>query len=232
MASLVRHFGDVADGQSACGICDFCAPAECVAQRFRPATARERAMLFRVLKELRPGDRRSTGKLHSTLCPSDGMNRNDFEAVLGAMARSGMAELNEAVFEKEGKQIPYRTVRLTPQGRDVEEDTAFDFLMKDATLDDPGARPRKRKGKAAVVINGAAEAPAADARLEGVLRNWRLQEAKKRGVPAFRIFSDQVLRAMAIQKPQSDAELLAISGVGLATVQKYGAQLYRMLLEA
>ena len=27
MSSLVRHFGDLADGQTACGICDFCAPA-------------------------------------------------------------------------------------------------------------------------------------------------------------------------------------------------------------
>ena len=43
MAALVRHFGDLADAQKACGICDFCAPAECVGQRFRPATEAERA---------------------------------------------------------------------------------------------------------------------------------------------------------------------------------------------
>jgi superfamily II DNA helicase RecQ len=36
MASLIRHFGDIADGQKPCGICDFCAPAECIAQRYRP----------------------------------------------------------------------------------------------------------------------------------------------------------------------------------------------------
>jgi superfamily II DNA helicase RecQ len=35
MSTLVRHFGDIADGQRACTICDFCAPADCVAQRFR-----------------------------------------------------------------------------------------------------------------------------------------------------------------------------------------------------
>ena len=47
MSTLVRHFGDLADGQTACGICDFCAPADCVAQRFRTATEAERAALFR-----------------------------------------------------------------------------------------------------------------------------------------------------------------------------------------
>ena len=39
MASLVRHFGDVADGQKSCGICDFCAPDDCIAQRFRSVTS-------------------------------------------------------------------------------------------------------------------------------------------------------------------------------------------------
>jgi len=38
MRTLVRHFGDLADGQKACGICDFCAAAQCAAQRFRTAT--------------------------------------------------------------------------------------------------------------------------------------------------------------------------------------------------
>ncbi len=27
MASVVRHFGDLADGEKPCGICDYCAPA-------------------------------------------------------------------------------------------------------------------------------------------------------------------------------------------------------------
>ena len=45
MASVVRHFGDVADGEKPCGICDYCAPATCNAQRFRTATAAEHAAL-------------------------------------------------------------------------------------------------------------------------------------------------------------------------------------------
>ena len=42
MMSLVRHFGDSSDTAASCGVCDFCAPAKCVAQRFRTATDVER----------------------------------------------------------------------------------------------------------------------------------------------------------------------------------------------
>jgi len=40
MSALVRHFGDHADGAKVCGICDFCAPEDCVAQQFREPTRR------------------------------------------------------------------------------------------------------------------------------------------------------------------------------------------------
>ena len=49
MSALVNHFGDLADGKTACGICDFCAPDACVAQRFRPATIQESNAMTKVL---------------------------------------------------------------------------------------------------------------------------------------------------------------------------------------
>jgi len=48
---------------------------------------------------------------------------------------------------------------------------------------------------------------------------------------AIRIFSDATLRAVADKRPATTAELLAIPGIGLGTVEKYGAQLYRILHE-
>ena len=68
-------------------------------------------------------------------------------------------------------------------------------------------------------------------RIEDALRAWRMAEAKRQGVPAFRIFTDQSLKAMAARRPGTAAELLAIPGIGLGTVEKYGAQLFRMLHE-
>jgi superfamily II DNA helicase RecQ len=52
MNSLVRHFGDTSTSSSACGLCDFCAPARSVAQRFRTVTDTERNALYRVLRTL------------------------------------------------------------------------------------------------------------------------------------------------------------------------------------
>src|SRR5262249_3585588 len=86
MSTLVRHFGDVKAGGTACGVCDFCVPAECVAQQFRPATEAERTICARVIDALRGGDGKSTGKLHTQLCPGESMSRDSFEELLGAMA--------------------------------------------------------------------------------------------------------------------------------------------------
>ncbi len=63
MSMLVRHFGDLSDSQSPCGICDFCAPLECEVQRYRAPSAREQNQLKRIVKELHQNGSRSTGAL-------------------------------------------------------------------------------------------------------------------------------------------------------------------------
>ena len=89
--------------------------------------------------------------------------------------------------------------------------------------------PQRAPGPKAKVP--AAPLAALDSRLEDALRKWRLAEAKRRGVPAFRVFTDQALKAMVERRPQTAAELLAIPGIGISTVEKYGTALYRLLHE-
>jgi DNA topoisomerase-3 len=244
MSALVCHFGDLADGQKACGICDFCAPQGCAAQRFRTATETERAALFRVIAALRPGGVKSTGKLHNEMFPDGELSRDTFEEVLGAMARAGLVRLLDAVFEKDGKQIPYRKASLTRAAYSVDEATPIAFIMKDTA---PASTKRKRRKKPTVPTprkratgaetpaqpkrapEGGRPEAAPNSQLEDVLRAWRLAEAKRRGVPAFRIFSDQVLRAMVSGRPATARELLAIPGIGISTIEKYGPQIYRIL---
>ena len=48
-------------------------------------------------------------------------------------------------------------------------------------------------------------------------------------MPAFRIFSDKVLKAIATSRPATARELLSIPGIGMATVENYGAQIYRIV---
>jgi DNA topoisomerase-3 len=135
-------------------------------------------------------------------------------------------DLLDATFEKDGKLIPYRNVKLTQEGTKGDAEAIASFIMKDSGL--PAKRGAKKKRAAAKAPKTAAPT---DSRMEKSLRAWRLEEAKKRGIPAFRIFSDQVLRNMAEQAPTTDAELLAIPGVGMSTVEKYGSHIYRIVSE-
>jgi superfamily II DNA helicase RecQ len=232
MATLVRHFGDLADARNPCGICDFCSPTTCSAQRFRPTTKEERAALFRIAASLRPNNVKSTGKLHAELYPGGELSRDAFEEVLGAMNRAGLVYLADAIFEKDGKQIPYRKASLTRAAASLDESTPIDLMIKAAM---PVRSKGKRRKKAAAAQSKRKKTneagPPPDSHLEERLRAWRLAEAKRRGVPAFRIFSDQVLRAIASQRPSSAKELLSIPGIGISTVEKHGAQLYRILHE-
>jgi superfamily II DNA helicase RecQ len=150
--------------------------------------------------------------------------------------------LSDAVFEKDGKQIPYRKASLTRVGHSVDEQTPIEFIMKVAM---PASARRKSKKKAIApakrerekkLERGGRQKPAAealhsgsDSRVEGALRAWRMSEARRRRVPAFRIFSDKTMAAIVRQRPRTAHELLAISGIGIATVEKYGQQIYLLV---
>jgi superfamily II DNA helicase RecQ len=227
MRTVVRHFGDREGCREECGICDACAPEDCVAQQFRPPSASEQTAAERAMKVLLSDVSKSTGKLHSELFPKDDMKRREFEELLAALARAGLAEFEDRVFEKDGKLIPYRMVSLTNAGEAAAQARDIEFLMKEE-IGEAGKKSRAKKTKASAKAarNTLTED---DVRIEKALRAWRLAEAKKRGVPAFRILTDQVLHTMAEDRPANDDDLLSISGVGLATVKKYGAEIIRIV---
>ena len=244
MASLVRHFGDTADSQKPCGICDFCAPESCVAQRFREATAQEQTVARDVVNSLRM-NRKSVGKLHAEVCGNNGMDRDGFEELMGAMARSGFVRLVDSIFEKDGKQIPYRLASITGDAEPVDQDTPFELRIRETpdlsgkltgenSKKRPAAAKRKSRRTRAPVREVAREDQEArhGSRAAAMLKAWRRTLAAKRGMPAFRIMSDRVLLAIAEQEPKTAAQLLAISGVGIKLVEKYGAQIFRIMDEA
>jgi DNA topoisomerase-3 len=59
-----------------------------------------------------------------------------------------------------------------------------------------------------------------------------MAQAKRQAVPAFRVMTDKVLTAIASKRPKTAAELLAIPGISIGSVEKYGAQIYRILNES
>jgi superfamily II DNA helicase RecQ len=243
MANVVRHFGDVADGEKPCGICDYCAPQSCTAQRFRSATQAEHAAMLRTVAGLHAGGAKSTGRLYSDLFPRKEMSRDDFENLLGGMARAGIVTLADATFEKEGRQIPYRTARLTPMGSKLDARTPVNLVMKDQ---EPASTPHRRKrsekqgilGKRGTSISPSGrqkkraqneQDSTPDSEVEEALRSWRRAEARRLGVPAFRIFTDRALTGLVELRPRTSSEMLAVSGIGLRIAEKYGSEICRTL---
>jgi ATP-dependent DNA helicase RecQ len=64
------------------------------------------------------------------------------------------------------------------------------------------------------------------------LRGWRLTMAKEQGVPAYVVFTDATLRALAEHRPGSMAELDGISGIGAKKREAYGAQVLEVIAGA
>lgn len=57
------------------------------------------------------------------------------------------------------------------------------------------------------------------------LRAWRGERAKALGKPAFVIFDDKTLRAVAAVLPVSERGLLGIGGIGAVKLEAYGTDL-------
>ncbi len=61
------------------------------------------------------------------------------------------------------------------------------------------------------------------------LKRWRLERAKSDGVPAFVIFHDSTLEAIADEGPRTLDELSSISGIGPAKLERYGPDLIKVV---
>lgn len=70
-----------------------------------------------------------------------------------------------------------------------------------------------------------------DAALFEALRAWRLERSRADGVPAYVVSANAVLIALAIQRPRTEAELLAVPGIGPAKLESYGAEMLALIAE-
>jgi DNA helicase-2/ATP-dependent DNA helicase PcrA len=74
-----------------------------------------------------------------------------------------------------------------------------------------------------------ASALAPDPPLLAALKSWRLERARKAGLPAYIIFPDKTLEAIAAARPANDHELLAIPGVGPVKLASWGREVLELL---
>src|SRR5690606_2924511 len=100
------------------------------------------------------------------------------------------------------------------------------------------ARPARGKGKGrGAAGNGtrpvgdpAADLAPADAALFEALRAWRAGTARERGnVPAYVIFPDRTLRALAETRPADMAAVATIPGIGEKKLADFGEAVLRIV---
>jgi ATP-dependent DNA helicase RecQ len=113
----------------------------------------------------------------------------------------------------------YGALRLTSQSRAVlkGERTVTLRAWREAK------RSRRRTAAAAADLPGEAQA------LFERLRAWRVEAARRHGVPAYVIFHDATLREVARARPQSLDALRGISGVGAKKLEAYGADIISLV---
>jgi ATP-dependent DNA helicase RecQ len=120
----------------------------------------------------------------------------------------------------------FSTLKLLPDARQVLKGEVG-VTLREQLASSPKDR-RKRVTKTSV--KGLAEAALNAGALERLtrLKAWRAEVAKEHNLPAFVIFHDATLRAIAERAPQSLKELDGISGIGAKKLEAYGAEVIRV----
>ncbi|MDP8975275.1 MAG: ATP-dependent DNA helicase UvrD2 [Actinomycetota bacterium] len=87
---------------------------------------------------------------------------------------------------------------------------------------------RERRHRSSSAEAGCGDSEAARSALDA-LRAWRSATARASGVPAFVIFHDATLGALAEARPSTRAELMALPGLGAVKAERYGDTLLALL---
>ena len=241
MAALVLHFGDTKDGQTRCGLCDFCSPGESSAQQYEPASSSDLDRMQAVLDALRPFPGLSIGRLLTELSgrtPGPNLTRKDLDVYLSVLAKAELITVEDAEWIKDGETILFRRVSLASDGREPEIALSRNLQMPQASPS--AARPsrkssvKEKSSRQAAARTTAAPpeqlSPAAQ-QLEQALKGWRTTIAKKVGMPPFVVLHDKTLHAIAHVRPTTPNQLQEIPGMGPAKVDKYGPQILEICIQ-
>lgn len=221
MLLLIRHFGDSSDSVQKCGTCDRCAPTS----DSREVDELERVLSSATLASLFGRDGQAVGRLFEEMSRLDPrVTRSGYERVLSALVQARLIDTAQSEFEKDGKLISYRRVLLLNAGRTVKADALSVLQIEGPPMFGVTTRKKagSRKKKAASGLSASEEVCP---KLFEALRSWRLTEARKKGVPAFRILSDRVLMSLCETLPLDEAALLQVPGLGPKLVRQYGESL-------
>ena len=111
-------------------------------------------------------------------------------------------------------------MKITPIGWDVLKGEKTIRLTTPVSSED-----RKKTQKVVKIATGSA----ANKDLFTALKKIRYAISKKEKMPAYIIFNDKSLKLMASKLPVTENEFLAISGVGMNKMEKYGEEFMNVI---
>lgn len=226
-AQLLRYFGE--DAPDRCDSCDTCLnPPEVY-----DGTVEVQKLLSAVARLERRGQRYGaghvidilTGKRTDKVVQQGHTDLSVFGVGADVPAGEWRAIVRQAMAQGllAADALGYSTLRLTEASWQVMRGERTVVLRRDAAAPRArAARPTKAKAPEAGLD---AEATERFARL----RAWRAETARSAGVPAYVVFSDVTLRALAAANPTTLEELLDVHGIGAAKRDAYGRAVLELL---
>jgi ATP-dependent DNA helicase RecQ len=150
------------------------------------------------------------------------MARTKFDHLLQTLTRYGYLRQEERTFEKDGKRIPYKMVFEGSNREGIERlrGKTITEIQGATVAKKPRSQPRGVRKPIRNVRN--ADTDVANSNMFAALKEWRLGEARRSKMPAFRILGDNSLHEIAERLPRSEGQLLEVCGIGPAKFKKYG----------
>jgi ATP-dependent DNA helicase RecQ len=213
MTAIIRHFGDTADAHRPCGICDFCSPTTTTAQTFAAPTPGQ-------IRDLRaPGtllrDTEASGSSANTVKRASSRATGTNPRALGTnpralrrLAENAPADDSQPARKSSGRRAADRTPEEQLEHRQAEKAR----VAKRAELTNAFSPEQKE--------------------LDKKLREWRKTEAAANGHPAFFVLTDAILIKVVMAAPASLSQLRAVSGIGQAKAERYGAAIIAICRES
>lgn len=148
-------------------------------------------------------------------------SEQQLRAVMRQLLATGALGLHKVTSENSGHV--FDTLTLTDASRAVLQGQV-QVLLRESV-----AAPRTRRPKS-TPANVAAQDLGPDAQARFInLKAWRSEVAKAHDLPAYVIFHDTTLVAIAQRNPTTLQELQGISGIGASKLDKYGQEVLRVI---
>jgi len=213
--------------REACGHCDICLrpprlfDGTIAAQKMISAVLRtgQRFGVMHVVDVLRGRLTDKVAQFSHDKLPTFGVGKDLPDTAWRGVARQlvGRGALDVAV-ENHGELVATEAARPILRGEDV-------VMLREDVLQ-AGKKPAPAR-KAPDVAGIGSDDPVFEA-----LRSWRRGIAQAQSVPAYVVADDRTLAGIAARRPASTDELLEVPGMGRSRVERYGADILRIIGEA